>query len=174
MKVFLDELTDEEVAAIVAGMKEVQREGLRAGKHLRGDVYEIVADAPPRSFRLLFSSEGRFGQVLLSLSGFVKKTQKTPQRELELAGERSARSGIAAVRHGCGCIHDADAWSLRLGNELTNHVASVPEQGMTIEVPQVVAGCVRTMAGELHTRALAFRAVVAAEGTSRQASCADP
>jgi len=88
VKEFLDALTDEEAAAIVAGMKEVAHLGLPAAKHLRQDVYEIRADAPTRSFRLLFAAEGRYGQVLLSLSVFAKKTQKTPRRELELAEDR--------------------------------------------------------------------------------------
>src|SRR5207248_1552319 len=55
VKSFLDELTDEEVAAVVAGMKEIAAEGLRAAKHLRGDIYEVRADASTRSFRLLLS-----------------------------------------------------------------------------------------------------------------------
>ena len=88
VKAFLDELTDEEVAAIVAGMKEVADRGLSAARHLRGDIYEVRADAPTRSFRILFSAEGRYSQVLLSLSGFEKRTQKTPPRELALAETR--------------------------------------------------------------------------------------
>lgn len=88
VKAFLDHLTDEEVAAIVAGMKEVADRGLSAARHLRGDIYEVRADAPTRSFRILFSAEGRYSQVLLSLSGFEKRTQKTPPRELELAETR--------------------------------------------------------------------------------------
>lgn len=88
VKDFLDGLTDGEVAAIVAGMKEVAEGGLAAAKHLRDDIYEVRADASTRSFRLLFSVEGRLGQILLSLSAFTKKTQKTPVRELELAEKR--------------------------------------------------------------------------------------
>jgi phage-related protein len=88
VKEFLDGLTDEEAAAVVAGMKDVAELGLPAAKHLRGDIYEVRADAATRSFRLLFSAEGRFNQVLLSLSAFVKKTQKTPTRELVLAVAR--------------------------------------------------------------------------------------
>jgi phage-related protein len=88
VKAFFNALTDEEAAAVVAGMKEVVRAGLPAAKHLRGDIYEVRADAATRSFRLLFAAEGRFSQVLLSLSGFVKKTQKTPPQELELAEHR--------------------------------------------------------------------------------------
>lgn len=88
VKADLDDLTDEEVAAIVAGMKEVADRGLVASRHLRGDIYEVRADARSRSFRLLFSNEGRTGRILLSLSVFEKRTQKTPIRELELAERR--------------------------------------------------------------------------------------
>ena len=90
VKAFLDDLTDEEVASIVAGMKEIAASGVRAGKHLRGDIYEVRADAATRSFRLLFSAEGRYSHVLLALSAFEKRTQKTPPRELGLAETRLA------------------------------------------------------------------------------------
>ncbi len=69
-------------------MKEIAERGLVAARHLRGDIYEVRADARTRSFRLLFSTEGRYGQVLLSLSGFEKRTQRTPPRELKLAEDR--------------------------------------------------------------------------------------
>jgi phage-related protein len=69
-------------------MKEVAERGLVAAKHLRGDVYEVRADAATRSFRVLFAAEGRFSQVLLLLSAFEKRTQKTPPRELALAEDR--------------------------------------------------------------------------------------
>jgi phage-related protein len=88
LKAFLDDLTDEEVASIVAGMKEIAQDGIRAAKHLRGDIYEVRADAATRSFRLLFSAEGRYSHVLLALSAFEKRTQKTPPRELGLAEKR--------------------------------------------------------------------------------------
>ena len=51
-------------------------------------MYEFKADAATRSFRVLFSAEGGFRNVLLSLTEFVKKTQKTPKQELEQAGRR--------------------------------------------------------------------------------------
>jgi phage-related protein len=88
VKAFLNALTDEEVASIVAGMRDVAERGLSAARHLRGDIYEVRADAATRSFRLLFSAEGRYSQVLLSLSGFEKRTQKTPPREIDLAETR--------------------------------------------------------------------------------------
>ena len=36
----------------------------------------------------VFVAEGRFSQILLSLSAFEKRTQKTPPRELQLAADR--------------------------------------------------------------------------------------
>ena len=88
MKAFIDDLTDEEAASVVAGMKEIAERGLAAAKHLRGDIYEVRADASTRSFRVLFSTEGRYSQDLLSLSAFENRTQKTPPRELDLAEGR--------------------------------------------------------------------------------------
>jgi len=96
---FIALLSDVEAAAILAQMKDVSLRGLAAAKHLRGELYELRADTPTRSFRLLFALEGRRGQVLLSLSAFVKKTQKTPARELDLAESRLLdwrRRGLAA------------------------------------------------------------------------------
>lgn len=69
-------------------MKDVVKRGLAAAKHLPDDIYEVRADAATRSFRVLFSTEGRYSQVLLSLSAFEKRTQKTPPRELQLAQNR--------------------------------------------------------------------------------------
>ena len=88
MRDFFDTLTDEELAEVVAAMKDVTAEGLATAKHLRGDLYEVKADAATRSFRVLFSAEGRFSQVLLSLSALTKKTQRTPKHELDLAESR--------------------------------------------------------------------------------------
>jgi predicted DNA-binding transcriptional regulator YafY len=59
VKTFLNTLTDEEAAAIVAAMKEVARDGLPAARHLRSEIYEVRADAATRSFRLVFATEGR-------------------------------------------------------------------------------------------------------------------
>jgi phage-related protein len=86
VKDYFDRLTDEEVAAIVAAMKEVGQLGLGRSRHLRGDIYEVRADGDRRSFRVLFAQETKF--ILLSLSVFEKRTQKTPVRELDLAERR--------------------------------------------------------------------------------------
>lgn len=86
VKDYLDRLTDEEVAAIVAAMKEVAQLGLGSSRHLRADIYEVRADGERRSFRVLFAQETKF--ILLSLSVFEKRTRKAPIRELDLAERR--------------------------------------------------------------------------------------
>src|ERR1700739_3667623 len=82
----------------VTGATTVAR-GLAASRHLRGDVYEVRSDAATRSFRVLFATEGRYSQVLLSLSAFEKRTQKTPARDFARA-ERPLRDwrGRGAAR----------------------------------------------------------------------------
>lgn len=88
VKEFLDGLSDVDAAAVAAAMKDVREHGLIAARHLRGDIYEVRADGDRQSFRILFAHEAEHGQVLLSLSGFSKKTQKTPPKEITLADKR--------------------------------------------------------------------------------------
>jgi phage-related protein len=88
VKEFLKGLSADERAAIYAAMKEVREEGLGAAKHLDGDVWEVKADTADKFFRILFAPEGRYGQVLLALEGFAKKTRKTPPQTLRLAKKR--------------------------------------------------------------------------------------
>jgi phage-related protein len=90
VKAFLDRLGDLDVAAIVAALREVEQSGLATAKHLRGEIYEVIADGDRQTFRILFAPEGRHKQVLLALDGFSKKTQKTPPGRLRLAERRLA------------------------------------------------------------------------------------
>lgn len=59
-----------------------------AVRHLRGDIYEIRVRGDHVSYRLLFSAEGRYRQVLLSLVLIEKKSQKTPAQAINLAEDR--------------------------------------------------------------------------------------
>lgn len=88
VKEFLKGLPADERAAVYAAMKEVREEGLGAAKHLDGDIWEVKADTADKFFRILFAPEGRYGQVLLALEGFAKKTRKTPPQTLKLAKKR--------------------------------------------------------------------------------------
>lgn len=88
VKEFLDGLSDVDAAAVAASMKDVREHGIVAARHVRSDIYELRADGDRQSFRILFAQEGEHGQILLSLSGFSKKTQKTPPDEITLAEKR--------------------------------------------------------------------------------------
>jgi DNA-binding PadR family transcriptional regulator len=87
---FIDGLSDPDAAAVFAAMLEVRNLGLRAARHLDGDVWEVRVDADRVIYRVLFAQEGARGQVLLALEAFNKKTQKTPRATIELAKRRLA------------------------------------------------------------------------------------
>ncbi len=48
---------------------------------MRADSFEVT-------LRALFAKQGRYGQVLLALHVFKKKTQQTPHSAIELAEKR--------------------------------------------------------------------------------------
>lgn len=75
---------------VLAAMKDVQRNGLPVARHLRGGIYEVRATGAHAAYRVLFATEGSRGQVLLAVSAFSKKTQKTSPREIALAERRLA------------------------------------------------------------------------------------
>jgi phage-related protein len=85
---FIRKVPDEDKAAILAAMGEVRREGLRAARHLRGELFEVRADGARVIYRVLFAREGEHGQVLLSLVAFNKKTHKTPPAQIEFLARR--------------------------------------------------------------------------------------
>ena len=88
VKEFITDLSDADAAAVLAAMEDVRRNGPRVARHLRGDIYEVRADADRVIYRVLFSMEGRFSQVLLALEGFKKKTRRTPPAVIDLAERR--------------------------------------------------------------------------------------
>lgn len=90
VKEFVAHLSDDDTAEVAAAMKEVTVLGLRAARHLGGDIYEVRAEGEDQAFRILFAPEGARGQVLLALEGFSKKTQKTPPAKIRLAQQRLA------------------------------------------------------------------------------------
>lgn len=110
VEAFIDALSDSNAAAVLAGMEEVRDRGLRAARHLEGDIWEVRVDGNRVIFRILFAEEGSRGQVLLALSGFNKKTQKTPRATIDLAKKRledwrqrgdhkrAARSALTSTR----------------------------------------------------------------------------
>lgn len=85
---FIRSLTDDDAAAVLAGMSEVRDKGLLAARHLDGDIWEVRIDGYRVTYRVLFAEEGTRGRVLLALEAFSKKTQKTPSATIALAKRR--------------------------------------------------------------------------------------
>jgi phage-related protein len=90
VEAFIDKLSGPDMAAVLAGMEDVRDRGLRAARHLDGDIWEVRADGDRVIYRILFATEGNRGQVLLALEVFNKKTQRTPRSTIELAKMRLA------------------------------------------------------------------------------------
>ena len=90
VKEYLDSLPVGDKAEIVAPMKEVATRGIDVARHIQGydDLWEVRATGLHRIYRVIFSAEGRHGQVLLALHAFNKKTQRTPPDTLRLAADR--------------------------------------------------------------------------------------
>lgn len=87
----MDDLLDEDVVSLHAQMKIVQQDGLKAARHLVEDIYEVEAHGIDNSYRLLFSSEGKKGRILLAVVLHEKRSQKTPPRVIDLAQRRRDR-----------------------------------------------------------------------------------
>ncbi|HKG38967.1 MAG TPA: type II toxin-antitoxin system RelE/ParE family toxin [Conexibacter sp.] len=81
---FIDGLSDRDAAAVLAGMADVRDRGLRAARHLDGDVWEVRVDGDRVIYRVLFAQE----QILLALEAFNKKTRRTPPATIALARRR--------------------------------------------------------------------------------------
>lgn len=71
-------------------VEAVIKRGMSAARHLRGDIYEVRAIGKAGSYRILFALEGRFSHIFLGIHAFPKKTQKTPNADIELAEDRLA------------------------------------------------------------------------------------
>jgi phage-related protein len=84
----MDDLQDEDVVSLHAQMRIVQQDGLRAARHLVEDIYEVEAHGVDNSYRLLFSSEGTKGRILLAVVLLEKHTQRTPRPVIDLAKRR--------------------------------------------------------------------------------------
>ena len=88
IKRFIVALPTGDQAAIAAAMKDIQIHGNVSAHHLWGDIYEVGACANKRQYRILFSTEGRSDQVLLSIHAIVKTTRAVPRGDIDLAERR--------------------------------------------------------------------------------------
>ena len=87
----MDGLGDEDAVSIHAQMEIVRQDGLKAARHLVEDLYEVEAHGVDSSYRLLFSTEGSKGRILLAVVLHQKHTQRTPKHVIDLAKDRRDR-----------------------------------------------------------------------------------
>lgn len=88
VKEFLAALPIDDRAAIAAAMKDIQIHGNAGAHQLRGDIYEVRAYAGRRQYRVLYATEGKSDQVLLSVHAIVKTTRSIPLRDIDLTVRR--------------------------------------------------------------------------------------
>ncbi|MBR4651025.1 MAG: type II toxin-antitoxin system RelE/ParE family toxin [Prevotella sp.] len=79
----LDEGAKKKVAYVLDMLKTQQRLNQNFVKHIREGVYELRAQHNGNIYRAFFIFDD--GDIVMLFNGFQKKTQKTPQNEIEKA-----------------------------------------------------------------------------------------
>ena len=87
---YLNALPKREQEKVREEMADVKTRGLKAAKHLMRGIYQVYAETGSKSMRLLFSPEGKQGNILLALHIFDKNTDSTPREDIFLALSRLA------------------------------------------------------------------------------------
>jgi phage-related protein len=86
----IDDLSQPDQAKIFAYIEKLEEYGHRLGvpfvKHIDGRIKELRIPVSPGQYRIFFFFN--CGENFYLLHGFLKKTQKTPQKEIDLALKR--------------------------------------------------------------------------------------
>ena len=83
---FISSLTDAEarkVFYVIDMLKTQERVNVKFVKYLRDEIFELRAEHNSNIFRVFFIFDE--GNVVMLFNGFQKKTQKTPQSEINKA-----------------------------------------------------------------------------------------
>ena len=83
---FISSLTDAEarkVFYVIDMLKTQERVNVKFVKYLRDEIFELRAEHNGNIFRVFFIFDE--GNVVMLFNGFQKKTQKTPQNEINKA-----------------------------------------------------------------------------------------
>lgn len=87
---FLDGLDLETRARFRWSMERLKARNIQAreplARHLEGDLWELREESRTNIYRVIYFFFT--GRRIVFLHGFQKKSEKTPRRELEVAGER--------------------------------------------------------------------------------------
>lgn len=82
----LDEISEKAVRESIETVRMGWPIGMPAARSLGHGLWELRTRTPRGQARVIFCFSGR---VMILLHGFIKKSAKTPRRELELAQRRS-------------------------------------------------------------------------------------
>ena len=92
VKEFLDSLDDKMAAKLIGLMEVLEEKGTELRKpyseHLEDGIFELRCKQGSNITRVLYFFY--VGKKIIATNGFVKKTQKTPPKEIKLAKERRA------------------------------------------------------------------------------------
>ena len=88
---FLDDLSDQDAQKVAWVLRLIERVDMVPVQYLKklvgtDDLWEVRVQTGGKSYRLLGFFDGRV--LLVLTSGFSKKQQKTPRREIDLAHQR--------------------------------------------------------------------------------------
>jgi hypothetical protein len=97
VKAFLDRLGDLDVAAIVAALREVEQSGLATAKHLRGEIYEVIADGDRQTFRILFAPEDGTSRCCSLSTAFRRRRRRRLRADSASQSAVSQTGGCAAA-----------------------------------------------------------------------------
>lgn len=93
---FLDDLDAKDRARIARTVMLLETYGVQLGmpyaRHVRGKIFELRAAAGRRDYRIFYAPARGLRFVLLH--AFAKTTNKTPERELEIAERRWADHNV--------------------------------------------------------------------------------
>lgn len=76
---FIDGLYDSDAAAVLAGMEEVRDRGLRAARHLDGEIWEVRVDGDRVIYRILFAEEAAAVRSSLRSRGSTRRPDGAAQ-----------------------------------------------------------------------------------------------
>lgn len=71
------------VVYVLRYVQQTERWNQKFVKHLRNGIYELRVEHNSNAYRVFFIIDD--GNIIVLFNGFKKKTQKTPQQELEKA-----------------------------------------------------------------------------------------
>lgn len=97
VKEFIEKLSWEDRAAVVAAMREVKEEGMVAARHLDEGIYEVRTDGNRVTYRVLFAPQGEAQAGPTGTRGLQKEDSEDAAADDGAGEAASARLGSARI-----------------------------------------------------------------------------